>query len=198
MKGISPILSSILILGIYASLIFMTYNFGNPIVEKNIDITILQKAEDFLYKLARKINEVRTLGIKKEIIFDLPGEIVVDAQYDKIYYQLKRSTSLYKAQNFTCLSKSCNLTLGTLGEDNFLILKAKTYKFEDKFISFYFLETRNLTDGKNIYKIDLITPGNVTLAGKEKAKLIIKSTGTEIKNSGGNKIVTILIDITID
>ena len=194
MKGISPIVSTVLMLGIYASLIFIAYNFGNQIIEKNADTVLLEKAEDFLSELKEKINEARATGCEREIKFDIPGEIVIDAKKDRITYSVKAAVSLY--ENNSCLSWNCNSS-GVLGKDNFLFLRANSYKFENWFIDYYFLETRNLTHEKNIYRIDFITPGNVSLKVKRGSKLIIKAREAKIENFDGKKLVTIPIELTI-
>jgi len=196
MKGISPVISTAILLGIYSFLIFVTYTFGDHMVKKNADTILLQKAEDFLYELEKKIYEAKTSNSEEEIKFDIPGNIIIDAGQDKIYYSIKALATLYEPEKYICLSKNCNLT-GSFGKDSFLILKTKSYKFEDGFINYYFLETRNLIRGNNTYKTDLVTFGNVTLKGKEGVVLKIRNLGTRIKNIDGNKTVEFLIEINV-
>lgn len=148
MKSISPILSSIIIIGIYLLLIFAAYNWGMPMAEKNVDLPTLTKSESFLFSLSEKIDKVISHKNKEEIIFDLPGEIYIDAQEDQIYFSILTRGTIYSSNSSVCFSKNCNST-GTLGKDAFYSREVKVSESRSgrSATNTYYLKFRNLTSG---------------------------------------------------
>ena len=196
MKGISPLISSILIIGIYLSLIFLAYTWGVPIAEKNADIPTLNKAEYFLSTLSKEIDDVIRFKNKEKIVFDLPGQIYIDPKKDQIYFSLLTRDTIYSSDSFICFSKNCNLTQATIGQDSFYILGVNVTRTQYEAINDYYLIFRYLTSGDYIYRIDLISLGNSTIVGGKGSKLLIENCGTKKEQFLGGEKITTFLNIT--
>jgi len=188
MKGVSAVVSGILVISLYLFLTLVALNWAVPIYQKNMGNLDLKKAEYSIYLLKEKIDRAIKLGSVEQYIFDIPGKIEIDAGRDEIVFTLKTRISKY-GNNFTCLSESCEQQ-GTLGKDDFFILEANSYRFEDRAIIVYVLKFRDLLADSELYKIDLVTEGNATLKYAGKSKFIIKNLG-ERKESQNTTIITI-------
>ena len=151
--------------------------------QRNLDVLNLDKAEDSIHLLKDKIDRTLKLNSVEQYIFDIPGKIEVDPNKDQIIFTLKSAASRYDFRNYTCLVENCS-EYGKIGED-FIILKAKAYRFENRLIVTYTLKFRNLIKDNETYKIDLITSENKTLNGRENSKFIIKNLGEEKKFIAG-------------
>jgi hypothetical protein len=193
MKGAFTLISAILIAAIYIFLAFLALKWAIPIFQKNLEILNLNRAEELAYLLGDKIDRTIKLGSIEEFIFDLPGEIKINAEKDEITFTLKSASYRYSSSNFTCLIENCS-SQGSIGEEDFFILEARTYKFEDRSIIIYLLKFRNLTDTSQFYKIDLVTPKNITLNGKERSKFIIENLGEKREFIAGiGNVTTIFV-----
>ena len=179
-KGMSPLISSILIVGILAVITLIAYEWGMPMIQKNIDITTLNKAENFLRQLDKKIDDVAKLGGNEELIFNLPGEITINPENNIIEFYLKTSGSIYMQGGFVCFSRNCNLTNGIWGKDSYSVIGVQVDQFgEYATITTYKIIYRNLTSDTKTYILDVVTPQNVTLVGSENSRLLIKKIGEE-------------------
>jgi len=179
-KGITPLISSILIVGILAVITGIAYEWGMPMIQKNIDITTLNKAENFLRELDKKIDDVAKLGGSEELIFNLPGEITINPENNTIEFFLKTSGSIYMQGGFVCFSRNCNLTNGIWGKDSYSVIGVQVDQFEEyATITTYKIIYRNLTSDTKTYILDVVTPQNVTLVGSENSRLLIKKLGEE-------------------
>ncbi|RLJ02614.1 MAG: hypothetical protein DRP10_00575 [Candidatus Aenigmatarchaeota archaeon] len=179
-KGITPLISSILIVGILAIITGLAYEWGMPMIQKNIDITTLNKAENFLRELDKKIDDVAKLGGSEELIFNLPGEITINPENNTIEFFLKTSGSIYMQGGFVCFSRNCNLTNGIWGKDSYSVIGVQVDQFEEyATITTYKIIYRNLTSDTKTYILDVVTPQNVTLVGSENSRLLIKKLGEE-------------------
>jgi len=178
-KGMAPLISSILIVGILAVITLIAYEWGMPMIQKNIDITTLNKAENFLRQLDKKIDDVAKLGGNEELIFNLPGEITINPENNIIEFYLKTSGSIYMQGGFVCFSKNCNPE-GTWGKDSYSIIGAQVDQFDEyATITTYKIIYRNLTSDTKTYILDIVTPRNATLVGSENSRLLIKKIGEE-------------------
>ena len=180
-KGMAPLISSILLIGILAILVSIAYQWGTPMIQKNIDTTTLYKAEDFLRKLDKKIDDVARLGGTEELIFNMPGEININPENNIIKFSLKTGGSIYRQGGFVCFNRNCNPT-GTWGEDSYSIIGAQVDTFEKyATITTYKIIYRNLTReegfNKKTYFLDITTPGNTTLIGSKNSRLLIEKIG---------------------
>jgi len=179
-KGMSPLISSILIVGILAVITLIAYEWGMPMIQKNIDITTLNKAENFLRQLDKKIDDVAKLGGNEELIFNLPGEITINPENNIIEFYLKTSGSIYMQGGFVCFSRNCNLTNGIWGKDSYSVIGVQVDQFEEyATITTYKIIYRNLTSDTKTYILDIVTPRNATLVGSENSRLLIKKIGEE-------------------
>lgn len=180
----APLISSILIVGILAILTFIAYQWGMPMIQKNIDITTLNKAENFLRKLDNSISDIAKTGGTEELTFNLPGEININPENNTIEFYLKTTGSIYMQGGFVCFSRNCNLTEGTWGKDSYSVIGAQVDQFEKyATITTFSITYRNLTRGegfnKKTYFLDIVTPGNATIVGSENSKLLIEKIGEE-------------------
>ena len=183
-KGASPIISSILTIGILAIITGIAYQWGMPMIQKNIDITTLNKAENFLRNLDDSVSDIAKTGGTEELIFNLPGEININPENNTIKFSLRTSGSIYMQGGIICFNRNCNLTEGTWGKDSYSVINAQVYQFEEyATITTYSIIYRNLTRGKGfnkkIYLLDIVTPGNATIVGSENSRISIEKIGEE-------------------
>ncbi len=200
MKGIAPIISSIIIVGIYLFLISLAYNWGMPMAEENLDIPTLTKSESFLFSLSDKMDRVISHKNKEKIVFDLPGKIYIDSKNNQIYFPILTDGTIYSSDSSVCFSKNCNSTQGIFGKDKFYFreVEVNEFRYGKGTTNNYYLKFRNLTSKDNIYNVDLITYGNTTLVGDKGTDLIIKNFGRNIDDISGGKEISTLIKLSLD
>lgn len=192
LKGVSPVISSILIVGVLATVTGVAYQWGLPLIQKNLDITTLNKAEDFFRLIDKKVDGVAVSGNTEEIVFNLPGEIRVDPENDKIEFSFETSGSIYAPGGFVCFSRDCNLEEGTWGEDSYSVIGARVEQSGEYYtLTTFSITQRNLTSAKKSYRRDIITPGNATISGGENSKLIISKESEERINTTTRTIIRI-------
>lgn len=195
-KGLAPLISTILIVGILAVLTFSAYYWGKPIIEKNVDITTLNKAEEFLRNLDRRIDSIAKYGGTDEIIYRLSGEIEVNPQENKIEFFVDTVGTIYSPNTFVCFSRNCDLQEGNWGEDSYSVIGVYVYQNTSELTSnHYKIIYRNLTayenGNKKTYMVDLITTGNLTLVGSKDSKIIIRRIGIKRNNDVTKTVVEI-------
>ncbi|MCD6274525.1 MAG: hypothetical protein J7J15_00655 [Candidatus Aenigmarchaeota archaeon] len=185
-KGVTPVISSILIIGVLAVITGIAYQQGIPMIQKHIDTTSLHKAEKFLRELDNSISDIARTGGTKELIFDLPGEIKIDPEKNTIEFSLKTSGSIYMRGGFICLNRNgnCNLNDGVWGKDSYSIIGAQTDLFDEyAVLTTYKIMYRKLIRGegynKKIYQLDIVTSKNVTVVGSKNSKILIEKIGEE-------------------
>jgi len=193
-KGASVIISSIMLIGVLLIVTSTVYTWGMPIIQRNMDKPTLYKAEKFLTKLDKKIDEVVKLGSIEEITFNIPGKIRIDAKNNTIEFSVQTKTAIYGRGQFTCFSKSCNTTGGEFGKDSYSVTGAYVHMLDDyASLTTYKIIYRNLTksDG-SVYLLDIVTPYNATIIGSENSKIIISKIG---EKRGPLTKTLVLIDI---
>jgi len=183
-KGVSPVLSSIMIVAILAIVIGYALKWGMPIMQKNIALSKLKESELIFTKIHDKIEGVVKVGGSEEIVLQVDGKMIVDPKNDSITLRLVSEGTIY-GTGFTCFTENCEEE-GTLGEDDFAIYGVETHAFGNRFLHIYILKMRNLTsnEGKK-YRVDLLSViGNEIsderkLYGNKGDKIVIMNLGVE-------------------
>lgn len=194
LKGLEPVISTLLIIGVLAAASFTAYEWGMPIMQKNVDKTQLYSAETFTSMLDKKIDDVARNGGSDEVIFNIPGQLVINPTEDKIEFTVESSGSLYSPGGFVCFSENCDLKKGVWGTDSYSVIGSEValadqgYSFTRYSIIFRNLTSGSATIGNQIYVRDIVTPSNTILTGSEGAKILITKVGEE----RGNPIKTII------
>ena len=184
LKGIEPVISGILIVGVLAVVTGIAYQWGMPLMQKNVGTTELHSAEDFERTLDKKIDDVAKNGGSDEITFNSQGQILVNPTDDRIDFTIETSGSIYSPGGFVCFSRNCYLQTGVWGEDGYSVIGAQVSASDQNYaLTKYSIIFRNLTAGNLIYSRDLVTPRNATLTGSKNAKLIITKIGEERGNT---------------
>ncbi len=193
-KGASVVISSIMLIGVLLVITSIAYTWGMPMIQRNMDKPTLYKAENFLTKLDKKVDEVAKLGSIEEITFNIPGEIKIDAKNNTIEFSVQTETAIYGGGQFICFSKSCNTTWGEFGIDSYSVTGAYVHMLDDyASITTYKIIYRNLTksDG-SVYLLDIVTVSNATIIGSENSKIVISKIGEE---RGALTKTLVLVDI---
>jgi len=189
LKGLEPIISTILIIGVLSFASLMAYQWGMPMMEKNVDKTKLYNAETFLRTLDQKIDDVSKNGGSDQIVFDVPGEISVDPANEKIEFTLETTGSIYAPGGFACFSRNCDLAGGIWGQDTYSVLGAEVIQTNDRYaITKYELIFRNLSVGNYTYLRDIVTVSNTTIPGSKGTRILVTKVGEE----RGNPVKTII------
>ena len=194
-KGVAPLVTSILIVGVLAAVTLIAYQWGMPLIKKNIDMSTLNRAENFLRQLDNEIYEVVKTGGTKELTFNIPGDIRINPENNTIEFSLKTSGSIYSSGKFVCLSRDCNLTEGNWENSTYSVIGVQADQFEEyAAITTYKIIYRNLTreDGR-VYTLDIVTPGNITIVGSEDCIILITRLGEE---TGAITKTLVELDIT--
>ena len=197
MKGVSPIISAFLIIMIYITLTLAAFQWGVPIIEKNRDFAIIDRAENFLFLLDKKIERVVKLGSTEEIIFMLPGKLYINPTNDTINLQIMTRGAIYYPENYTCIVENCDTYLNITQVDVFFAPKVRSHRFMDRAIIKYLLEPREFKKGNDIYTVDILGSGN-SLVATSNSKLIIRSPGLNSSVVGGGKLIKVKINISIE
>lgn len=192
LKGVAPLVSTIMIVGVIAAITGVAYQWGMPMMQKNVGKTELYASETLLRTLDNQIDNVAKNGGSEEILFNLPGELQVNAEEDMIVFSIETSGSVYAAGGFICFSRNCDLNEGVWGEDPYSVIGARVSQSDENYAQTnYILQFRNLTDGDMTYHRDIVTPDNVTLVGSEGSRLLV----TKIGESRGDDTVETIIKI---
>jgi len=197
-KGVSPVLSSIMIVAILAIVIGYALKWGMPIMQKNIALSKLKEGELIFTKIHDKIEGVVKVGGSEEIVLQVDGRMIVDPKNDSITLRLVSEGTIY-GTGFTCFTENCEEE-GTLGEDDFAIYGVETHAFGNRFLHIYILKMRNLTskEGKK-YRVDLLSViGNEVsderkLFGNKGDKIVIMNLGVEESGNVTKEKVGIMI-----
>jgi len=193
LKGIEPVISTILIIGILAAAAGAAYQWGMPIMQKNVDKTSLYSSENFINELDKKIDGVAKNGGSDELVFSAPGMIKVMPQEDRIEFTLETEGSIYAPGGFVCLSRDCDLNAGIWGEDEYSARGVEVAQTNDRYaVTKYSLIMRNLTKDGNIYMRDIITLANATITSGQGSRIIITKAG---ETRGDIKRTLIKIDL---
>jgi hypothetical protein len=189
LKGIEPIISSILIIGVLAAVTGIAYQWGMPMMQKNVGKTELFSAENFLKTLDKKIDDIAKTGGSEEVVFNVPGHITIDPENDRIDFTMDTGGSIYAPGGFICFSRNCDLDTGIWGVDGYSVTGAQVLQSTDSYAQTrYSIIFRNLTADQYTYIRDIVTPFNATLSGSENARLLI----TKIGEQRGNVTKTII------
>lgn len=194
LKGVTPIISSILLVGVLAAVTGVAYQWGLPMIQKNLEVSTLTNAENFIVNLDDKINKVAVSGSTEEIIFDLPGEVRIDPGDDRIEISLVTSGSIYASGGFVCFSRNCNLNSGTFGDDSYSVVGVQTRQSDESYaLTTFSIIQRNLTSPDKIYRRDIRTPDDGPVVGGINSRFIISKGGEERVNS----VITTVINIDV-
>jgi hypothetical protein len=189
LKGVAPLVSSILIIGVLAGITGIAYQWGMPMMQKNVGKTELYSAETLLKNLDKKIDDVARNGGREEVLFNLPGEIKVYDADNRIEFILETSGSIYAPGGFICFSRNCDLDEGIWGEDSYTVLGAQVLQSDRKYAQTkYILLFRELISDSATYTRDIVTTEGGTLTGSKGNKIVISKIGEE----RGDTIKTII------
>ncbi|OYT43644.1 MAG: hypothetical protein B6U88_00415 [Candidatus Aenigmarchaeota archaeon ex4484_56] len=193
MKGISDIISTILIVNVLIVITTLVYFWGMPIIEKNIDLSTLTKGEDFLKLLDSELVDIARKGGSTRITFPFSGIIKINSTGNYIEYTIESTGVLYNPGSYVCFNKNCDIEVGEWGNDTYSVRRVVTKDMDNKhFETIYSVYFRNLTYEDKIYRINLKTQNNITLTGSKGSQILISKNGERIE---GNSII---IDIYLD
>ncbi len=200
MKGVSIVISAILIIGLYATITIVTLQWGMPMVAKNQDISTIDKAESFLYQLDKKIGRVAKLEGNEEIEFNLPGKIYVEPNNNRIRFYLNTKGYKNYPKNYTCISDNCDTSINSSEADSLFVLKARLRKHRNAAITEYLLKPITIKRGDDLYTLNISHSGKGVLIGGKGSNILIRTSGKNIKSSSDpdiDKEIKTKIDISI-
>lgn len=166
MKGQQEILTPLLFTGILIAVVGSVYFWGVPLIQKNQDITVLHKAEDFMKTLNEKIIKVaNTEGSEKITIsagtlyFDPAPDPLLDTGTGKLTLKLTTKGTIYSTgqwipfvRNITCQQSVC-----IMGTHEPQLLFAESTDIDGAYSTVYTLSYRQLKNpqNSNTYRINL-------------------------------------------
>lgn len=182
-KGQVEVVSAVLLTGIMISLVAVAYFWGLPIIQKQKDISKLEKAENIIKDLNKAIKEVANEGGRRKIATHVPGKLKFElGETDNITLTFKSQGSLMATNQTVYLVGDKGAEAPVTAESGVITALSEPtggkYKIEVK------LHYRNLTSAENeTYKIGLNNVGRRTVSNRdvtvtvEKSKTVVKENG---------------------
>lgn len=186
MKAQQEVITYILITAILIIVVSSAYIWGFGIVEKNKDISNLQRTEALMRELNNKIKSVANAGGRESVRIDIStfnfedGAITFFVETRATIYQSGKM--IYFTRNIECTETNSCL----LGRDEPEIFYVYSRQIEEKYYTTYYLNYRPLisTQDGNIHLIVLIGDKQVG-----KGEIILENRGRVIE---GNVIKTLV------
>lgn len=167
MKAQQQVLTPLLIILIMIAIVSSVYFWGVPLIEKNRDITILRKAEDFMKNLNEKIKYVANTRSRESIEIEV-GTLTFDPSAHSIKLEVDTKGTIYSVGGDVYFVRNVNET-GVWGRDEPELLWVRSIKVGNGFHTIYNLRYRTLiAEGigrqyKIVLTSDITTP---QMAGK--------------------------------
>lgn len=190
MKSQQEILTFILITAILILVVLAAYLWGFPLIQKNRDITTLQRAENFMKNLNNRIKQVANTEGRDILKIDV-GTLTFDSGI--LSLEIETGTTIYEPGRriYFIRNTDCHIyDLCKLGEDEAEILYAESRGIDGKYLTKYTLTYRKLNTPATSYKIAL--DGNTQISGSDSN--IIMSYKGKVKN---DNTITTMVEIRI-
>ena len=200
MKGQQEVITPLLMTGILVAVVLSVYLWGVPLIEKNQDITKLQKAENFMRSLNEKIKTVaRTEG--REVLTSEIGKIRFDPSPSEtgtgsVILEMNTKGTIYAVgyripfvRNHTCHWADPSLCI--ISEHEPELFYAESDEIDGAYFTTYTLTYRELfsTDFAKSYRINLMGTAKEAGSGHD---IVI-----EHKGSSGTDNMVIDVEVRI-
>lgn len=186
MKAQQEVITYILITAILIIVVSSAYIWGSLIIEKNRDISQLQKIESLMKNLNNKIKSIANTGGRDSIIIDIAtfgfenGIITIFTETKATIYEPGKT--IYFIRNQDChITNSC-----LLGRDEPEVFYVYSRQIDEKYYTTYYLSYRPLISLQN-GNVHLISLVGENIIGK--GEIIIENKGRIVE---GNLIKTII------
>jgi len=176
MKAQQEILTPVLMMGILIAVIGSIYLWGIPLIQKNKDITTLEKTEDFMKNLNNKIKNVANTGGRDQIMIDVSGTLTFDPTANSISVETKTKGTIYSVGGRVPFVRNMSET-GIWGKDEPEVLYAESRKIGENYLTVYNLTYRQLNALGASYKIIL---DGVTQSSGQNHNIIIENRGSSV------------------
>ena len=173
-KGQHEILSAVMIMGILIGVVGSVYMWGLPLIQKNKDVSVMEKAEGFMHSLADEIKYVAGSSGKKTIKIDAPGMLSIG--YGAVELRIETQGTKYSTEGDVPLGRNgCNANQGRWGIDDPEVVCVRANKLGDSnYVITYSLKFIQLDAGGKSYKISLTGSGT----GSTEHSILIENKGT--------------------
>ena len=117
MKGIHPLVATVLVIAISLVAISIAFQVGNPIISRSEEILLFQDAKNNLLTVDTAIKDVvlQGQGAKRNIILSsLGGNYIIDDDSDEIIFKMDSPNQIYSA-GLSNITDGINIT-GSVGE----------------------------------------------------------------------------------
>ncbi|MBR9682445.1 MAG: hypothetical protein GOV02_02110 [Candidatus Aenigmarchaeota archaeon] len=122
MKGLNPLVATVLIIAISLAAISLTFQVGNPIVDRSEEILLFQDAKNNLQTIDTAIKDVvfQGEGAKRNLrLSTFGGNYRIDDASDKIIFVMDSKSQIYSA-GLSNITDGINIT-GSVGEITMII-----------------------------------------------------------------------------
>ncbi len=171
MKGQQQVLSILLITLVLVAIVGSVYFWGLPLIQKNRDITLLKKAEDFMMNLNNKIKYVANTQSRDSIKVSV-GTLTFDPLNNTLKLEVDTKGTIYATGIPVYFVRNTNST-GVWGRDEPEILYVKSIDMGGSYHNIYVLRYR-----------DLVVPGTVGILNTYKIELCSDINGTQTIGKG--------------
>lgn len=187
-KGQVQVLSAVLLTGIMISLVAVAYFWGLPVIQKQKDISKLEKVENLMKRLNTVIKEVANGGGRRKISTHVPGQLKFEGgAIDNVTLTFESEGSLMATNETIYLvgSKRRGMEAPVTAEGGLITARSEPTdgKYNIRFKLFY----RNLTSGEKTYKVNINNVGRSSVGNRDVTITVEKST--TIKNANFYKTV---------
>ncbi|MDI6721883.1 MAG: hypothetical protein QMD85_05795 [Candidatus Aenigmarchaeota archaeon] len=194
MKGQQQAISLIIISGILISIVSSVYYWGVPLIQKNMDIALLEDSEQLIRALNDKIKSVANNGGREKVAIIGPGILRFEPVDGAFFYTVKSDGTIYATNAEIPIGRNaCSAQSGEWGKKDSEVLCIKSTG-EAKYTTTYSLRYIRMDSGSRSFMINL--NGERASSG-EGHDIILEKKGAEEVSENGRSIVKTIVDVRI-
>ena len=201
MKGQQQVLTSLLLIIIMIAVVGSVYFWGMPLIQKNRDVTVLRKAEDFMFNLNNKIKYVANTQTKDSIKIDV-GTVSFDPSTETITLEVNTKGTVYAVGAPVYFVRNAS-DVGVWGRDEPELIYVEAIDTGGGYHHVYTLKYRELVMkglGKSEikYKISLVSDISGKQYGSSGHIIFIEYKGTETIQQGTTSVTLTKVGLKIE
>lgn len=210
MKGVSELISLVLIVTISLALVSTALLYAYPLIRKSQDRGNLEKVMSLFLpqasdSIVKKLEYISNFGGAESISLDVNGIWELRSYSDNSPYNNSISFSFFSrvtnVNSNTLISlspgDSCPPQRGIIGVHSPFVVCTSGSPIFDGFNITYVVFARNLTDGSRIYYVRFITSGGENLVRSTLRTIRVSRESIETKEEGGIKVIVVNLKISL-
>jgi len=207
LKGQTPVLSYLLVLGVLMSSVSVAYLWGVPLLKKGSVNSKISDAQQTMLQMNNALENVISNGGESSTTFVSYGRVKITSEDNSVYYVLRTEKTPYATNVWIPLTTDNTFSVPGTEEANskailgintpsLVLVRAEPIGNGEFFIIFR-LALRNLIDQQgNIYKYELIPQGTTSVENGQH-KIIFRKGSVKKTIENGTVVYTIPIYATL-